>query len=240
MSITNYTELQQAVATWANRTDLPVQDLIRLAESRIWRHPGFQYDYHAGAIDPAFPPPDALVVAPGQVKVPLEETQPPFDKIITAVHEAWIEGYEDGRLQKVPHHSIASLNAQDGGKRGRPRYYAVSQFPGYVAGGAYVGVDYLWMYLAPIPDQYYTISVYGSINVTLSDTKPTNWLLTKHPDIYLYGALAEAEPYLKNDERIEVWNGRFEKGMDELKRHHDRVAWSGVHTMPRRVAMGEM
>ena len=34
-------------------------------------------------------------------------------------------------------------------------------------------------------------------------------MLTHHPDVYLYGALVEAEPYLQNDKRIHViWSGR--------------------------------
>jgi hypothetical protein len=32
-----------------------------------------------------------------------------------------------------------------------------------------------------------------------------NWLIVKSPDLYLYSALLQAEPYLKNDERIATW-----------------------------------
>jgi hypothetical protein len=39
----------------------------------------------------------------------------------------------------------------------------------------------------------------------------TNWLLQKSPDAYLFGALSEAEPYLKNDERIPVWQGKADR-----------------------------
>ena len=43
----------------------------------------------------------------------------------------------------------------------------------------------------------------------LSDTATTNWLLTLHPDAYLYGSLLQAAPYLKNDERLQTWGTIF-------------------------------
>src|SRR5262249_9082526 len=32
-----------------------------------------------------------------------------------------------------------------------------------------------------------------------------NWLLTAHPDTYLYGALVESAPYLRDDDRVPLW-----------------------------------
>jgi len=42
---------------------------------------------------------------------------------------------------------------------------------------------------------------YGKIPA-LSDANTTNWLLTKAPDVYLYGALTHAAPFLMDDQRI--------------------------------------
>jgi len=39
----------------------------------------------------------------------------------------------------------------------------------------------------------------------LSDQNTTNWLLTKAPDVYLYGALTHAAPFLMDDQRIPVF-----------------------------------
>ena len=39
----------------------------------------------------------------------------------------------------------------------------------------------------------------------LSDTAPTNWLLTKSPDLYLFSTLLQAAPYLKDDQRLQTW-----------------------------------
>jgi hypothetical protein len=39
----------------------------------------------------------------------------------------------------------------------------------------------------------------------LSAPSDTNWLLTKYPDAYLYTALLQSAPYLKDDDRVQVW-----------------------------------
>lgn len=53
--------------------------------------------------------------------------------------------------------------------------------------------------------------------VQLSTTNPTNWLLDSEPDLYLYAALMEAAPYLADDQRIAVWESRYEKALKEVK-----------------------
>ena len=40
---------------------------------------------------------------------------------------------------------------------------------------------------------------------SLSDSNLTNWMLVNNPDVYLYGALLEAQPYLMDDARIATW-----------------------------------
>ena len=60
--------------------------------------------------------------------------------------------------------------------------------------------------LMPTPDGAYSaILMYYAKIPALSDTNETNWLLTHHPDIYLYGALLHSAPYLKEDERAQTW-----------------------------------
>lgn len=71
--------------------------------------------------------------------------------------------------------------------------------------------------LAPAPDQTYSLEViYFEKLSPLSDSNVTNSVLIEAPDIYLYGALAEAEPYLKNDERVALWKTLFNDGVQEL------------------------
>lgn len=51
--------------------------------------------------------------------------------------------------------------------------------------------------------------------VPLSTTDP-NWLITAHPDIYYYGALAESAPWLHDDARIPVWEALLEERISDL------------------------
>lgn len=68
----------------------------------------------------------------------------------------------------------------------------------------------------PAPDGSYTGELmYYARLAGLSDTNTTNWLLTANPDIYLYATLIQSAPYLKEDERISVWAGIYDRLMAE-------------------------
>jgi hypothetical protein len=43
-----------------------------------------------------------------------------------------------------------------------------------------------------------------------------DWILIGNPDIYLYGLLAEAEKYLKNDERAATWEAQMATSLNDL------------------------
>jgi hypothetical protein len=53
---------------------------------------------------------------------------------------------------------------------------------------------------------------------TLSVSNTTNWLLTSHPDVYLYASLVEASPYIKDDPRIPVWLENYNTRVAEVRR----------------------
>lgn len=50
----------------------------------------------------------------------------------------------------------------------------------------------------------------------LSDANTTTWLLTKAPELYLYGSLIEAAPYLEDDARMQTWLALFQAGVQAL------------------------
>lgn len=62
---------------------------------------------------------------------------------------------------------------------------------------------------------------------SLSDTQASNWLLESGPDVYLYGALLESAPYIKNDERIETWRALLQVALTDLQMASDRGKYSG-------------
>jgi hypothetical protein len=95
---------------------------------------------------------------------------------------------------------------------GKPRYYTV-------AGGSFE--------FFPTPDSSYTASLlyYARITTVASSF---NWLATNHPDIYLWGALVVAEPYIKNDERLPTWKTQINEALAELNVLNDRKRVPGA------------
>ena len=73
-----------------------------------------------------------------------------------------------------------------------------------------------WL-LAPTPDAEYPIEIlYYELPPLLDDTTQTNWLTEYAPQLLLYGALLEATPFLKNDERITVWQSMYDRAASML------------------------
>jgi hypothetical protein len=72
--------------------------------------------------------------------------------------------------------------------------------------------------VVPTPDTGYTgeLTYYGKIPA-LSDSNTSNWLLLYAPDLYLYGALLEATPYLKDDERLAVWSTLYTNSIGDIE-----------------------
>jgi hypothetical protein len=70
----------------------------------------------------------------------------------------------------------------------------------------------------PTPDTGYTgeLTYYGKIPA-LSDSNTSNWLLVYAPDLYLYGALLEATPYLKDDERLATWSTLYTNSLGDME-----------------------
>jgi hypothetical protein len=70
--------------------------------------------------------------------------------------------------------------------------------------------------LAPTPDAAYTIEMIYRQNIPSLSSNSTNWLLTLAPDLYLYGALLESAPYIKEDARIQTWGAGFSSALNDL------------------------
>lgn len=82
---------------------------------------------------------------------------------------------------------------------------------------------------APIPDTNYTLEIlYFAAPDYLSNANTSNVFLAVCPDLLLYGALIEAEPYLMNDARLQVWAGMYQKGVDALTTSDEQAQYSGV------------
>ena len=85
------------------------------------------------------------------------------------------------------------------------------------------------MELLPAPDTQYTAQMiyYAKVPPLATATGGTNWLLNHYPQIYYYGALLQAAPYLRNDDRIETWRMMYEAAAERIKISNDRGQFSG-------------
>lgn len=62
----------------------------------------------------------------------------------------------------------------------------------------------------------------------LSDGAASNWLLAAHPDLYLFGALVEAEMFGVNDERAPLWKARRDEILDEIEKLSNKTRGAGA------------
>jgi len=82
--------------------------------------------------------------------------------------------------------------------------------------------------LGPNPDAVYTTSMlYYKTFTALSDSATTNDMLTNNPDVYLYGTLLEAEPFIMNDQRVQLWGMAFEKAIGDIQFQDNKDRHSG-------------
>jgi hypothetical protein len=101
-------------------------------------------------------------------------------------------------------------------KRGQPRFYAEYDY-------------YHWL-IVPTPDLAYPWAInYYQLLPLLGPTNQANWLTDIQPNMLLYRALLECTPFLKNDERIQVWQGMYDKeangiSVQDLQKTVDRAS----------------
>ena len=82
--------------------------------------------------------------------------------------------------------------------------------------------------LGPNPDAVYTTSMlYYKTFTALSDSATTNDMLTNNPDVYLYGVLLEAEPFIMNDARVQIWATAFKQAIDDIQNQDNKDRHSG-------------
>lgn len=76
----------------------------------------------------------------------------------------------------------------------------------------YADYDYSHWLLAPTPASAATMEVlYYEQPDLLGDDNQTNAITEYAPDLLTYAVLLETAPFLKNDERIQTWQGMYER-----------------------------
>ncbi|WP_340647534.1 hypothetical protein [Phenylobacterium sp.] len=66
-------------------------------------------------------------------------------------------------------------------------------------------------------DRAYSLALRMVGRLALSDAQPGNAVLTDYPDLYLFGALVEAAPYLRDAELLSLFMARFEAALTEAR-----------------------
>jgi hypothetical protein len=200
MAITTYQELQDAVARFMNRSDLAtvIPDFITIAEGRI-----------------------ALTVraAPMLKRETLTQAAGTSD---IAVPDDWLEWDrlamqgENETLEYVPFARftdsvLASGDAAHSGK--------------YTMDGTTLIVG------KPIPagdpDVLVDVSYYARIPSLAQAGSETNWLLTAHPEVYLYGTLVSGWQYLLDEQRAAGNASLFDGAVQTVNSIHHKAQLSG-------------
>jgi len=133
-----------------------------------------------------------LITVPGNETVPL-----PAD--FRQLRHAYVAGDRAQPLQQV---SPSNLREDWPGANGMPQALAI------VAGA---------LQLAPVPDAAYNIVLgYLGALTPLSDSNPSNWLLARRADIYVYAALLQAEAHIVNDSRLPLWKAALDEALADL------------------------
>jgi hypothetical protein len=191
MALATYSDLKASVADWLNRADLTaaIPDFIALAEAQISRRLVM-----AGPVRPMMGRADTTIAS--------EFATVPNDfmgaRTITFVED------RTRPLDFCLPEQINRKKALTDSLSGCPRFFTV------------VGGEFQFFPAPGNGASYAAELTYWKRIPALSDAAPSNWLLALHPDAYLYGALLQAAPYLKDDARVAMWGEIFETILSDI------------------------
>ena len=186
MALTTRTELLAAVADWLNRTDLTTP----IAADFLPLAEAEMKRRLRRATEST-----TIYISAGNMNGPSDMAEPIALRLSTA------NGYSDIPLRLCTPEMLWERRAREG-TTGRPTDYAY--FDGQLQ-------------FAPVPDQSYDgILLYYQQLTPLTVSNETNAVLTEAPDAYLFGMLLQATPYVEHDERIAVWQMKFDNAIEQL------------------------
>lgn len=121
-------------------------------------------------------------------------------------------------------HKTVSMNITVAGKRQpvliRKYEYLREYWPDPAATDVpkfYCDYDYTHWMVAPTPDLPYNFEVlYYERLQPLDSSNQTNWFTIYAPQALLYGTLLQSMTFLKNDERVPVWQSLYDQAMQIL------------------------
>lgn len=142
---------------------------------------------------------------------------------------AEVSGTTEGGVIAIPGDldRIISLRATRGGTKRPIHPITVDRNTDHV--GVAVGYSVIGnsIHVAGSDATDYTLTYYARIPA-LGTTSTQNWLILKDPSLYLYGALIEASPYLKNDDRTVIWAQQFKAVLDDMQMSDERARYGNA------------
>lgn len=101
---------------------------------------------------------------------------------------------------------------QEQGGSGRPFVYSIE------------GSNILF---GPTPDAVYPVNVNFYQRFPALVSASTNWLLTNHPNVYLYACLREGAFYTKDQAGAQQWDGLYKQETSNVQKDDDQATHSG-------------
>jgi hypothetical protein len=192
MSITTYGELKTAVGSWLNRSDLTsyVADFVRLAEQRIYFGSDGTFQSQPLRVPAMEAQTTGTVTGGSSISFPT--------RYLEAIRFQVSNGSTSWSLDYI----TPVQYARESNNTGYPSYYTYLNNTIVVDGDSSVS---------------YTLDYYQSLDLFTTDSD-TNWILTNAPGIYLYASLLEAEPFLRDDNRLQIWHGMLRSAASALNR----------------------
>lgn len=190
---TTYTELQTSVLSFNwNRDSGSVVDFIQLAHTRI----------NLGLRVPFMQKTATLTISSDRIAAPSD---------FAAARRLWLDDSYDTPLNPVAPDQLASLRARYSSGQ-RPQWYTIE---GDTTTGAEDTTEGEYFVFAPDPGAttYTGKLLYTRRLPALSAGSDTNIVLTRYPNLYLYGALDEAGAY-SDDARS--YGQRFEDLLNRI------------------------
>ena len=208
MALDNYVDLQTAIGNWLNRSDLSAQipDFITIAETQLRRR--LKMALRDGVMLPR-----AMVFNNASFSIPANSEYVNLPSDFLGLLSFTIDAPYPNNPSNIPQVQLDYIDP------GNLAY--LKQKRGQTASPATPGVFSIigsQFQFLPIPDVTYTGNLYywQDFGNLVNAGGGVNWVLTNHPDAYLYGALAASAPYLRDDGRTEVWGTMFLQAIDDL------------------------
>jgi len=192
MALSTYSELKSAIANWLNRSDLTSEianDFIKLTEA----------DFNSKLRIRQMEQIDSITINAETVAVPTG---------FIAVKSFYVlQSSTKFNLEFITHSNLFKIRGSS--TTGLPRVFTIESDNTSES-----------FRFAPIPDSSYTGYIhYYKAFAALSDANTSNYILTNHPSIYLYGSLFHAANFLGGIEpnQLSQWINMYATALERCE-----------------------